>query len=106
MTPKETIHALLTGGAQAAEEEAHATARKAARVAWVEETMAALKATQDKVTQAWDRIFDALPEDLDEEEIEAIPEPPEQAELDALHAQIDAVCKHDKWPRELHFKDV
>lgn len=60
-------------------------------------------AAQDKVIQAWDRILDALPEDLDEEALEAIPEPPEQAEFDAIFEQIAAVRDHDRWPRHLHW---
>lgn len=56
--------------------------------------------------EAWDRIFEALPDDLDDEEVDAIPPPPEQAELDAIFDEIEAVRDHDKWPRELHFKDV
>ena len=45
------------------------------------------------------------PEDLDDDELEAmnIPDPPEQAELDAIHAEIDAVLEHDRWPKELYW---
>lgn len=80
--------------------------RVTARVAWVRETMAAWWEAQRKVEQAWDRIFAALPEDLSDEEVEAIPLPPEQAELDAIHAEIRAVIDHDRWPRGLHFKGI
>lgn len=103
MNPKQTINALIAGGAQAAEEQRRAEARQAARVAWVKEVMAALRAAQDRVTEAWDRILDALPDDLSEEELEKLPEPPEQAELDAILAQIEAVRDHDRWPKELYW---
>jgi hypothetical protein len=53
-----------------------------------------------------DRISGAFPDDLDEEALEAIPEPPEQAELDAIFEQLHAVRDHDRWPRELYFKNV
>ena len=105
MTPENTINALLAGLETADPADWR---RKAARIAWVKETMAALWAAQDKVTEAWDRIFEALPEDLSDEELDALnlPDPPEQAELDALHAQIRDVIDHDRWPRELYFSAV
>lgn len=103
MSPNETIRSLLTCAAQAAEEAERAEARREARVAWVKEIVAALRAAQERVDEAWDRIFAALPEDLDDEEVEAIPEPPEQAELDAILAEIAAVRDHDRWPRELYW---
>ena len=68
--------------------------------------MAAWAEAQRKVEQAWDRIFAALPEDVSDEEVEAIPLPPEQAELDSIQAQILAVINHDPWPRGLHFKGI
>ena len=82
--------------------------RHAARLAWVQERLAALSDAQDRLTAAWDRIFGELPDDLDDEELEAmhLPDPPEQAEVDALHAQIDAAMKHDKWPRALYFGGI
>lgn len=103
MSPEETIRALLAEAGRAAQEHEEAEARIAARVAWVHEIIAALKVAHDKVAEAWERIFDALPEDLDDEELEKIPEPPEQAELDSILAQIEAVRDHDKWPRHLHW---
>jgi hypothetical protein len=82
--------------------------RKSARIAWVKDTVAALRAAQQKVDEAWDRMLEALPDHLGEEELDALnlPDPPEQAEVDALHAQIRAVIDHDRWPRELYFGDL
>jgi hypothetical protein len=62
-------------------------------------------AAQDRVGEAWDRILDTLPHDLDDEELEAmnLPNPPEQAEVDALYEQIEAAREKDRWPRELYW---
>jgi hypothetical protein len=103
MSHEATIRALLDAVGHGPGEQAKANAREAARVAWVKEIIAALKAAQKRVDDAWSRIFDALPDDLDEEELEAIPEPSEQAELDAIFAEIQAVIDHDRWPRHLHW---
>jgi hypothetical protein len=106
MPPAQTIQALLAGGTQAADDSRHAALRRGARVAWVAQMDAALEAAYKKADEAWDRIFAALPEDLDDEEVDAIPIPPEQAELDSILAELQAVCDHDRWPREPYFKDV
>jgi hypothetical protein len=67
--------------------------------------MAALDAANAKVNEAWERLLRDLPNDMDEEELEELdlPDPPKQAELDAIHASIKAVCDHDRWPRELYW---
>ncbi|MGE0290578.1 MAG: hypothetical protein AB7I42_29870 [Bradyrhizobium sp.] len=108
MTHKTTIAALLAAAGEMAGEQARHESRRAARAAWLKERIAALKAAQRRVFDAWDRIFDALPDNIDEEELEAmdIPDPPEQAELAAIHAEVDAVRDHDKWPRKLHWGDI
>jgi hypothetical protein len=106
MTPNKTIRALLTEAAHAADEQKRSEERQAARVAWVERTVAALMAAHKRVEDAWDRIFEALPEDLDEEEVDAIPEPPEQAELDAIFDEVEAVRDHDRWPKRLYWKNL
>jgi hypothetical protein len=106
MTRKATIEALLAAAAQVAGDEDRREARIAARAAWVKERIAALKAAQQRVQDAWDRIFDALPDDVDEDALETIPDPPEQAEVDAIHAELDAVRHHDRWPKSLHWGDV
>lgn len=111
MNPEETIRALLAAAGAVAGEEEQQAARVAARVAWVTERMAALRAAQARVDAAWARIIDALPDDPDEEEEEEeegeepeeIPPPPEQAELDAILAELEAVRDHDKWPRHLYW---
>jgi hypothetical protein len=112
MTRRQTIRALLADTGRLAE-------CKAARCAWARETVAALRAADRKVDAAWERIFDALPDELSDERsaqscrghdehwsLEAIPEPPEQAEVDAIHAQIRAAIDEDRWPRELYFGGI
>ena len=116
MSARETIRALLAAATSAPAfagegdqnggggslEDWH---RKAARGAWVRKVMAKLRAAQRKLDSAWDRTLAALPDDLSDEELEALhlPDPPEQAELDALRALIDAVVERDLWPRELYW---
>ena len=79
-----------------------------ARVAWVRETIAALTDANDRVFAAWQRIFESLPDDIDDEELEAmhIPDPPEQAEVDAIHAELDAALERDEWPAHLYFGGI
>ena len=106
MTHKATIEALLAGATQVAGDRDRREARVAARLAWVKERIAALEAAQQRADEAWFRIVDALPDDLDDDEFEAIPPPPEQADLDAIHAELEAVRNHDRWPKKLHWGDV
>jgi hypothetical protein len=105
MSFENTIRMLLTGARAG---DASEWRRIAARVAWAEEISEKWLAMHRRVDAAWDRIFDALPDDIDDDELEAmhIPEPPEQAELDALHAEIWAVIDHDRWPKHLYFGGV
>ena len=106
MSREETVKALLAAAGETAGEQARHEARIAARAAWVKQRIAALKAAYKRLEQAWNRIFDALPDDLDEDELEALPDPPEQAEVDAIHAELDAVREYDCWPRELYWSHV
>jgi hypothetical protein len=103
MRHKATIRALLADAEDAAHEQLLHTARITLRKAWAKQRVADFFAAQKRVGEAWSRIFDALPDDLDEDELEAIPEPPEQAEADAIWAEIEAVREHDRWPRELYW---
>lgn len=103
MTPDETIRALLANAAQATEERERAEARTAARLAWIGKALAAFAAAQDRVHQAWKRKLDTLPDDLDDEELDDLPNPPEQAEADALWSEIEAVRDRDMWPRDLYW---
>jgi hypothetical protein len=70
---------------------------------WAVRIVASPREAQERATDAWDRIFDALPDDLSDEEIEALPDPPEQIEVDAIQALIDDVIERDSWPRERYW---
>lgn len=100
MSARDTVRMLALG---AVATDAADWRRQQARVAWVRRTVTALRAAQRRVDQAWSRILAALPDDLSEEELVAIPHPPEQAHLDALYAQLRTVIDEDHWPRELYF---
>jgi hypothetical protein len=94
-----TFAAILADPASVAEEEeSRLLARAAARVAWVRRTSAAIRDAQHRADAAWMRLIDAHPDDAED-----LPDPPEQAELDALWAQMKAVADHDRWPRHLYF---
>ena len=103
MPPEHTIVALLANAGHPPHERERAAARRAARAAWAREIVAAWKAAQEAADEAWMRLVEGLPEDIDDEEADALPPPPEQAALNAIQAQIDAVRHHDRWPRELYW---
>lgn len=73
----------------------------AARVAWVRQTSAALRDAQRQM----DERCDAAVERLDEEEFERLCDL-EQAKVDAIRAQLQAVIERDGWPRELYFSGI
>jgi hypothetical protein len=77
--------------------------RKAARIAWVKKTIAELRAAQRRADKAWERMLARFTDDIADEELEDLPLPAEQAEVDALHADIRAIIDHDRWPRKLHW---
>ena len=98
----QTLQTLLAAAQNAAAEQEQAAARMAARRAWAEQAIEAFFAAQERVHEAWTRIFRELP-DFDDEALEQLPDPPEQAEADALWAEIEAVREHDRWPRHLYW---
>ena len=56
----------------------------------------------------WDDFFAAHPQldDEDPDPADLPPDPPEQAELESIEAQIAAARDHDVWPRHLYFGSV
>ena len=80
--------------------------RKDARAAWTKKTVARLREAQERCDAAWDRLMKALPEDATDDQADAVQPPPEQAEVDALHALIDDVVKYDRWPKHLYWSCV
>ncbi len=101
--PHPAFHALLAEAERSAAEIEQAAERIAARIAWARQLIADMMAAQERVTRAWGRTFDSLPDDLSDEEVDALPDPPEQAELDKLLEQLEAWRDHDRWPRHLYW---
>ena len=82
----------------AAAETRRAEARLAVRAAWVRSQIAALREAYRMLDAAWEQLLSADPE--------AEGPPPEQAEVDRILAEIEAVMEQDRWPRHLHWGDV
>jgi hypothetical protein len=82
--------------------------RKAARWHWLHDTAEAWHDAHDRLNAAWDRTFAALPDDIGDEELEALnlPDPPEEAEVNALWAQLNDVIQKDLWPRHLYWGEI
>ncbi|HEX5258095.1 MAG TPA: hypothetical protein VFW35_04855 [Sphingomicrobium sp.] len=74
---------------------------KAERYRWLHETAAAWLDASRRCHAVWIELVRNIPDDqIDEVEI---PDPPEQAEEDALWQQLDDVIQEDKWPKHLYF---
>ena len=82
-------------------------ARLQRRLAWLRSQFDEIERLHDALGDYWGAFFDAHPEldhdDVDESEL---PDPPEQAELDRIHAAIARIVERDEWPRELYFARV
>jgi len=92
--------------AKAAAERAEAQTR--ARLAWLRGRFERLTELWKFLGDFWNEFFDSHPE-LDEEDPDPAclpPDPPEQAELEAIEAQIAAVRDRDIWPRHLYFDQI
>ncbi len=100
------IEKMKAGAATPADDEVEEIwldAMRMARLAWAKDRIEALKRAQKAVFDAWDARL-APYDDLDEdEEMPELPDPPEQAVLDAVLAEIHAVTEQDRWPRHLHW---
>ena len=78
--------------------------RKAARYFWLHRTADAWGDATRRCDDAWCALVRDIPEELiDEVEVEP---PPEQAEVDALWAQLNDVIQKDRWPRHLYFGGI
>ena len=69
--------------------------RWVARVSWGLAHMEKLDRAKAAADAAWDR--------LEAEDPDGEDEPPEQAELDRLLADVDNLVDHGRWPRHLHW---
>lgn len=103
MSPEITIRMLLTSRREEplAPEE---WKRVKARCAYALDLVARCFEAERRCTEAWGELVKDIPEEeIDDVEI---PPPPEQAEVDALWAELDALTERDVWPRHLHCHGV
>ena len=75
--------------------------RKAARVAWCMATLARWRAALDHQMK---HCMDSV-EKLDDEAFERLCDE-EQAKVDAIRAELDAVIEHDRWPAHLYWTAI
>ena len=107
---REAEGALVADGVPPAEARAEAR-RKCERMklrhAWFRERFDAFLDMQDRAGEAYLQYMDAHPEiDWEAEDAPEVPEPPEQAIAEAIHAEVMAAATEGRWPRHLHFRDV
>ena len=77
---------------------------KAARYRWLHRTAAAWQDASRRCDAAWTELVRDIPDELiDEVEV---PPPPEEAEVNALWAQLNDVIQEDLWPKELYFGGI
>jgi hypothetical protein len=79
---------------------------KNVRWLWLRLTTMEWLNAQRRAEAAWDALMAEVPDDLSDEELDALPEPPEQAEEDALWQQLDDVVQKDLWPKEMYFGGI
>ncbi len=72
---------------------------KAARYFWLRRSADAWQDSNRRCNDAWGELVRDIPEEL----IDEVEPPPEQAEVDALWAQLNDVIQKDQWPRHLYF---
>jgi hypothetical protein len=73
--------------------------RKAARYSWLRRSADAWQDATRRCDDAWCALVRDIPEEL----IDEVEPPREQAEVDALWAQLNDVIQDDRWPRHLYF---
>lgn len=105
---RRVIAGLLAGAAapeedDSPEEEARARVRRLRRLEWAMRRIDDLVRAQKAADAAWSALvapYDDLGED---EEMPELEPPPEQAEVEAILAEIHAVTEEDRWPAHLHW---
>jgi hypothetical protein len=89
---------------------ARAEARTRARLEWLRERFERMAILWTMLGRYWNDFAEAHPEiDLEEPDDRDLPlliDPPEQAELEAVEAEIAAARDRDVWPRHLYFDGV
>ena len=96
--------------AAAAAAAARAEARTKARLEWLRGRVARMTELWILLGAYWAAFAEAHPDiDLVEPDYRHLPllaDPPEQAELESVEAEIAAARDHDVWPRHLYFGEV
>ena len=99
---------LPRGVAEAAAEQAEA--RTKARLEWLRGRLERMTELWAWLGRYWADFADAHPEidleDPDDRDLPLLVDPPEQAELEAVEAEIAAARDRDVWPRHLYFDEV
>jgi hypothetical protein len=94
----------------AAEAAARAEARAKARLEWLRERFERMTQLWVLLGRYWADFADAHPgidlEEPDDRDLPLLVDPPEQAELEAVEAEIAAARDRDVWPRHLYFDEV
>ena len=87
-----------------------AEARSKARLEWLSGRFVRMTELWTMLGRYWAEFADAHPEidfeDPDDRDLPLLVDPPEQAELEAVEAQIAAARDRDVWPRHLYFDEV
>lgn len=103
---RKIVAALLAGEAAPADddeaEEARSRERRLKRTAWALERIDALKRAQKAMDAAWMAML-APYDDVDEEDLPDLDPPPEEAVVEAIHAEIHRALDDDRWPAFLHW---
>jgi hypothetical protein len=85
-------------------------ARSKARLEWLRERFERMTQLWAFLGRYWSDFADAHPEidleDPDDRDLPLLVDPPEQAELEAVEAEIAAARDRDVWPRHLYFDEV
>lgn len=87
-----------------------AEARTKARLEWLRGRLVRMSELWASLGAYWAGFAEAHPDiDLiepDDRDLPLLVDPPEQAELEAVEAEIAAARDHDAWPRHLYFDEV
>ncbi|MEA3010191.1 MAG: hypothetical protein QOJ91_1883 [Sphingomonadales bacterium] len=87
-----------------------AEARTKARLQWLRGRFERMTELWISLGAYWAAFEEAHPDiDLvepDDRDLPLLADPPEQAELEAVEAEIAAARDHDSWPRHLYFGEV
>jgi hypothetical protein len=87
-----------------------AEARTKARLEWLRGRFERMTELWNMLGRYWADFAEAHPEidleDPDDRDLPLLVDPPEQAELEAVEAEIAAARDRDVWPRHLYFDEV